>query len=301
MIQSLNSGLTCFWQFIPIVNKTEWAKKSFSGNRDRLYSFVNKAIEKSLATYSKIADKNKLPLVCILAEFPQYLGEEGRITLMHDMLILIYGGSETTTNVLSFAFGEIARRTEVQKKIFAEVQDIFGNVFKVNPREFLPEHLNRLNYSTAVMRESYRVYPPGVVSYATAKEDYQVCGFLIPAGTDIMCNILGILKDPELFPNPDKFDPERWTTSTVNSNANAPAEENVMVNQGVPEAAFTLGAHACMGRHLATLELRCLIALLVNAFHLELKEGSEINTKVFFSMKPKDGVWIKFKKRCHNP
>ncbi|KAL1922713.1 uncharacterized protein VTP21DRAFT_10252 [Calcarisporiella thermophila] len=299
MLQDLNSGFISPWQFIPIVNKTEWAKRSFSRSRDRIHSFIYKAIEKSLATYSSVTDKNKLPLVCILAEMPQYCGKEGRTALMHEMLLVLFAGHDTTSHTCSFAFGEIARRPEVQKNILAEVRGIFGDLVKVDPKEVLPEHLNKFNYTTAVMRETLRVYPAIVVFNAHVKDDLDICGKMIPADTDILCNVRGILMDPELFPSPEKFDPERWTTSVANSKANAYIEEkSSMVNQCIPEVAFNVGPHTCLGRNLATLELRCLIALLINAFHLELKESNGINPKVYFTMKPEGGIWINFKKRC---
>ncbi|KAL1914455.1 uncharacterized protein VTP21DRAFT_8838 [Calcarisporiella thermophila] len=144
---------------------------------------------------------------------PQYRGKEGRVVLMHEMLNLLFAGHDTTSHTCSFAFGEIARRPEVQKKIFDEVQNIFGDVAKIDPKEILPEHLNKFNYSTAVMRETMRVYPAGVVASARVKDEFEVCGY-----TDILCNIRGILMDPKLFPNPEKFDPERWCNSSETVN-----------------------------------------------------------------------------------
>ena len=77
-------------------------------------------------------------------------------------------------------------------------------------REVALSDLDSLPYLDAVVRESLRLYPPAPFTTREAGTDIEVEGMFFPKGTSIVLALYSMLRDPEVFPEPDKFKPERW-------------------------------------------------------------------------------------------
>lgn len=107
--------------------------------------------------------------------------------------------------------------------------------------------------------------------------------------------------NPRHFPNPFTFYPNRWLASS----SEAFEELDTFAFQAsskksLPELGFSVGAHACLGRNLAMLELRVLLAFVINRFDITPKEGTKLDTKFKVTLLPKDGVWLTLKDRLQN-
>ena len=77
-------------------------------------------------------------------------------------------------------------------------------------REVSLADLDSLPYLDAVVRESLRMYPAAPVTNREAAEDVEIEGMVFPKGTSIALALYSMLNDPKVFPEPDKFKPERW-------------------------------------------------------------------------------------------
>lgn len=102
--------------------------------------------------------------------------------------------------------------------------------------------------------------------------------------------------DPNVFPNPEKFNPDRWLDRDAEIETFQDVDQ-LRTKSSHPEFVFSLGPHACVGRNLAQLELRMLIAAVVNRFELKLKEGEIIDTYNVVTMRPKNGMNVMLKER----
>jgi cytochrome P450 len=138
---------------------------------------------------------------------------------------------------------------EVQRKAQAEIDQIVGN-------SRLPDFSDEaaLPYVQAVLKEALRWHPvtPLAVSHRVTESDtYE--GYYIPAGSTIIPNAWAMMRDPAVFPEPDKFDPERW----LSPNALA-----------YPNPAFGFGARRCPGRFFAHASMWSMMAGILAAFDI---------------------------------
>ncbi|KAI9482996.1 MAG: cytochrome P450 [Benjaminiella poitrasii] len=313
------------------INKTSWAQRSFKPARDKLKMFIKDSLDYALQDYredSKNFDEQGVPekqrsyksvAACAFASGSYH---EDQVDLINDLLSLTFAGYDTTAHTLAFAFSELARNPQLQDDLFHQVRSVLGPP-PVAPESITPEKLAQMPLVTAVFRETLRKYPAVVFIPVHVNSDTVVDGSIVPGGSEIWCNVRGVQMNPAIFPNPEKFDPTRWlrpqdrVESTDGDNNNKIHQENAFdtltssnnsnnskdstitpdTQYNFPDLSFTLGQHACLGKNLAILELRTVIACVMNQFTCRLKEGSVIDTMVVLTTKPRFGVWVYFEKR----
>ncbi|RUS26455.1 cytochrome P450 [Jimgerdemannia flammicorona] len=158
------------------------------------------------------------------------------------------------------------------------------------------------------------VYPE--ITFSSSPDNNTPTLHPLRIGTEIMCNIRGAYALSTLFPDPSKFDPSRWLSNSsasifedLASAAAAPTGESVAepakdtpssASNPLPELAFGLGAHACLGRNLAMLELRAVLAIVLARFELLPREGEEnedVKSMTVFTLAPVGGVWLRVRER----
>lgn len=304
------------------LNKTNWAQRSFKPARDRLKAFVGDSLayatedyKKELHNYErdKVPEKQRIYQSVAACAMASGMYHEDQYDLVNDLLSLTFAGYDTTAHTLSFAFAELARNPDLQDELFKQVRSVLGPP-PLAPESITAEKLARMPLVTAVYRETLRKYPAVVFIPVHVNDDIVVDGAVVPAGAEIWCNVRGIQMNASYFPNPDKFDHTRWLrpedktncegiqdsafdSLTLNSNPNASSTITPETQYNFPDLSFTLGQHACLGKNLAILELRTVIACTMNQFSCTPKEGSVIETKVVLTTKPRHGVWVHFKKR----
>ncbi|KAI9875449.1 MAG: hypothetical protein M1830_008463 [Pleopsidium flavum] len=175
---------------------------------------------------------------------------------------LIIAGSETTATLLSGTTFHLLSNPETYKKLVNEVRATFKNEDEINSIT-----VNKLKYLQAVLEEGLRIYPPVPCTIArkTPREGDEICGRWIPGNTSVGVNQWAAYQSPTNFARPTEFIPERWLPS-------APAEfasDRKSVLQP-----FSTGPRNCIGRNLAYMEMRIILARIVWNFDLELCEES---------------------------
>lgn len=236
---------------------------------------------------------------------------EDKFHLTNDFLSLTFAGYDTTAHTLSFAFAELAQNPKLQDELFKQVRDALGPP-PVAPESITAEKLARMPLVTAVYRETLRKYPSVVFIPVHVNRDTVADGVVIPAGAEVWCNVRGIQMNPAIFPNPEVYDVTRWLRPEEKSkngadngfdslsSGDAGGSSSTITPEtqyNFPDLSFTLGPHSCLGKNLAILELRTVIACAMNEFTCSLKEGSVIDTKVVLTTKPRHGVWVHLQKR----
>ncbi|KAI0770512.1 cytochrome P450 [Fomes fomentarius] len=214
--------------------------------RERPWARVKAAVDDGFASPS-IATS-------MVAEGPIHGGNEAdaRENLCKNTAAIIYtAGIDTTHVTLCSFFLAMSLHPHVQKKAQAELDAVVG------PGR-LPTHADRefLPYTNAVMKEILRwhpVGPLGVAHASTADDEYN--GYLIPDKSIVMVNVWSITRDPELYPDPESFIPERYLGP----------------NTGVLDPAtyaFGFGRRICPGRHFVDTALFIYIASVLHAFDI---------------------------------
>ncbi|KAH9976325.1 cytochrome P450 [Lactifluus volemus] len=164
------------------------------------------------------------------------------------------GGADTTVAALLTFFMAMALYPEVQRSAQAEIDAVLGG-------SRLPEFSDEseLPYVKAVVKEVFRWHPivPLAIEHRVTQNDIYK-GYFIPAGSTVIGNVWAMMYDPIIFPDPNRFHPERWLAP------DAPA---------FPEQVFGFGRRECPGRFLAETSVWAAIANVLAVFKISPVEG----------------------------
>ncbi|XP_017779349.1 PREDICTED: cytochrome P450 6k1-like [Nicrophorus vespilloides] len=194
-------------------------------------------------------------------------------------------GYETTSSLISFTLYELAMNEDIQQKLRHE---IFDSLAVEEDGNFSYENIIDLSYLNKVISESLRKYPTLPLIERKCVKDYQIPGtkIIIEKGTKCQFSPIGLHHDPEFFPNPDIFDPERFSP------------ENVKTRPPYVYMPFGHGPHNCIGKKFGLLTAKICIAQILTNFQILPTESTpkriEIDS-IMFLIKPKD-VFLKFVK-----
>lgn len=221
-------------------------------------------------------------LVKIAAGEPKYTRE----TLIAEAIELLIAGTDTTAHTLSFTVGELALNPRVFQKAQAIVDQTWSSHGGLNK-----DSLKKLNYIRALVKETLRLY--SVASGSTsleAQRDTVIEGIAVPRGTRVFWSMLAAGREPQTYPQPNEFLPERWLEESKGKNL-------------PPMIDFGSGYHRCLGEHLAMLEATVMLALLLRYFNWDLVNGRASLEKLQQNLLiyPTDGMPVHFQVREQSP
>jgi cytochrome P450 len=223
-------------------------------------------------------DKNDLLSMLLLA-----VDEQGDGTGMTDQqardeaVTLFNAGHDTTSAGLDWTCYFIALHAAVQERLHDELEMVLGG------RTVTFSDLPRLTFAETVVKESLRIYPPTMALFTRqAVTDVEIGGYRLARGSLVAISPYVTQHDPRWFPEPERFDPDRFAPGRVDS---------------IPDYAylpFGAGPHVCIGNAFAMMEITLVVATILQRFHLELTPGQEsIAPELKVSLRPKGGVWVK--------
>jgi len=192
--------------------------------------------------------------------------------LRDEVMTFLLAGHETTALSLSWAWFLLTENPEAENKLHHELARVLDGK---NPSF---EDLPRLCYTEAVVKESVRLYPPAWSLARTAAEDFEIGGYLVPAGSNVVMSQWIMHRDPRFFPSPEQFDPGRWF------------EEHT---QRLPRFAyfpFGGGPRYCVGASFAMMEATLLLAAIAQRFRLRMVPGHKVVPVPSITLRPKYGI-----------
>lgn len=197
--------------------------------------------------------------------------------LRDEVATLILIGHETTANALSWTWMLLGENSNVRAKLDEELRTVLqGNAPTV-------EDLVRLPYTTMVIKEALRLYPPVPELTKEATEDCEIGGYRVPKGTTLNISQWVMHRDSRYFTNPEAFNPERWANDF---------EKTLPRGVYFP---FAEGARACMGKNFAMMEAILLLATIAQSYQLELVPDQVIEKQVSATLRPKTGIQVVLK------
>ncbi|XP_037046564.1 probable cytochrome P450 6a14 [Bradysia coprophila] len=202
--------------------------------------------------------------------------------------VFFIAGFETSSTLLSFCSYELSQDQEIQEKIRNEVK----NVLKQYNGEFTYDAMLEMKYLDQVLKEALRKYPPLATLTRGATEDYWVKDNdgnklqLIPKGSTVYIPVYAIHHDPDVYPDPKRFNPDRFL----------PEEESK--RHPYSYLPFGEGPRVCIGLRFGMMQAR--IGLAKTLLNFKLSLGSNMNG-INFSKKQnilsnEGGIWIKLEK-----
>ncbi|MGW3952336.1 cytochrome P450 [Streptomyces sp. NPDC004752] len=184
-----------------------------------------------------------------------------------EILTLALAGTETTATVLAWALYELARHPDVEDRVLAELHETLGD------RPVTLSDLTGLPYLNRVIRELLRLHHTGWIVTRRTVTETRLGPWVLPAGTDLAYCQHALHRDPELFPDPLTFDPDRWLTG-------APS---------LPPGAFLPfgeGKHKCIGDHFAVTELTTALATILRRIRFEPSAGQPVRPVARATVRP---------------
>jgi cytochrome P450 len=252
--------------------------------REKLPSAQNRRFEAAIRTlddvvYGMIAERRRTGaagddlLGLLLAAQDEDTGERMSDKQLRDEAMTIFlAGHETTANALAWTWYVLSKHPDVLRTLHAELGTVLSG--RVPTLHDLPQ----LRYTTMVINESLRLVPPAWGIGRTALEDDEIDGYHIPAGTIVALSPYVTHRQPDLWPNPEGFDPERW------------APEQPTERQRFAYFPFGGGPRLCIGNNFALMELQLILATVAQRVRLDLVPGHPIALEPGITLRPKHGV-----------
>ncbi|KAF8627933.1 hypothetical protein AX17_006088 [Amanita inopinata Kibby_2008] len=232
------------------------------------------------------ADSDKIPMLQRLLQY-RYSSKE----LMPDYDIIsecmghLVAGADTTSTTLTYLFWELSRRADIAKKLQAELDEAMPNSRNLPDISVIQD----LPYLNAFIKEGLRLYTaapsllervvPSTSKNGASHECFDLMGYGLPPGTVVSTQAWSMHREPDVFPAPDAFLPERWLDELT-----SPEELSRMGQYMMP---FGTGTRMCGGQNLAQLMLKVSVAALVRNF--DVMAPPETNER---SMEIKDSFVI---------
>jgi cytochrome P450 len=200
-----------------------------------------------------------------------------RDDLIRDQLMtMLIAGHDTSTASLSWALYLLSANPEAQARARAEIDAVLGDV----PPD--AENIHRLTYLEQVMNETLRLYPPIHLGSRLAARDLEFNGYTIRKDTRVLYSIYLTQRNLAYWPEPNRFDPERFAPDVKHEPYNF-----------LP---FGGGPRNCIGMAFAQVEMRVVLARLLQRFQLERRFG-EIHLHMGATLEPRPGVLMQPLKR----
>uniref|UniRef100_A0A182KHA4 Uncharacterized protein n=1 Tax=Anopheles christyi TaxID=43041 RepID=A0A182KHA4_9DIPT len=190
----------------------------------------------------------------------------------------MFEGHDTTTSAISFLLQNLAKHPEIQQKVFDEVRNVVGDD---RTRPVTIAMLNDMHYLDLVIKETLRLYPSVPMFGRKMMEDAEINGKVFPAGSNTIILPFFLGRNPEFFPNPEKFDPERFNVET--------SAEKTNPYQYVP---FSAGPRNCIGQKFAVAEIKSLVSKLLRHYEILPPVGRYDETFIAeLILRPEKGIY----------
>ena len=188
-------------------------------------------------------------------------------------------GHETTANAVAWCLYLLARHPDVEEKMHREINAVLGT------RAPAFDDYPRLPYTKMVLSESMRLYPPAWHISRRALQDYDVGGYTIPARALVLINPWLMHRDARYFPDPERFDPERFAPGTQPS------------WPPFCYLPFGAGVRGCVGEGFAWLDGVLILSVLVRDWTFHLKHDQPVEPAPLMILRPKGGLPMILRKR----
>ncbi|XP_017757781.1 PREDICTED: cytochrome P450 6A1-like [Eufriesea mexicana] len=240
--------------------------------------------------YREENDVYRPDFINMLMELQKHPDKMENIELTDSLLtaqafVFFIAGFETSSTTMSNALYELALNQDIQDKLREEIHEYCGE----SNEKLNYDDVKGMKYLDKVFKETLRMYPPGARLTRRSVSDYTFndTKVTIPKGTMIWIPILGIHRDPDIYPNPEIFDPERFD------------DDVVATRHSMHYMPFGDGPRNCIGARFAVNQTKLGLITILRNCKVEPCEKTMIpyvfNPRAFL-LAPKEGIYLKITK-----
>jgi cytochrome P450 len=246
---------------------------SVAAVREAIQGFVTAARQRLEDPERRAAPKNLLEAMLVAADDPQSGITPSEVH--GNVLTMLLAGEDTTANTLAWAIWLLSRHPDCLERARAEVDQGLGDM-----AAWTIESFAKLDYVEACANETMRLKPVAPFIMLQALRETSVAGIRIPVDTLVWGALRVDSARDQYFDHAERFDPERWLDG-ASAHSAASASRVAMP--------FGAGPRVCPGRHLAMLEIKMALAVLLGRFEIAsvtTRGGGEPEEHLSFTMAP---------------
>ncbi|WP_244258413.1 cytochrome P450 [Streptomyces sp. Tu 2975] len=190
------------------------------------------------------------------------------------ILSVLAAGVETTASLLAWTLHALADHPDVERRLWAELdRELAGNapVFA---------DIGRLSYTRQVLIEVLRLWPPTWMLSRISLGETVLADFTVPAGADVIVSPYALQRDPGVFPDPERLDPDRWLPERI-----TPAQRQAFT-------AFGGGRRKCLGEQYGMTETVLALATISSRWQLGKASAAPLRPLPRFLLTPKAGPLV---------
>jgi cytochrome P450 len=224
-------------------------------------------------------DRGDLLSMLLAARDPETGSRMSDKQLRDEILTVFAAGHETTATALSWIWYLLARHPEAEARLHDELDTVLGG------RMPTYADLAALTWTRMVIEEAMRLYPPVHTIARTALGEDRIGGVRVPAGAIMTVNIYVTHRNPNLWPEPERFDPARF----------APAQ--LAQRHRFAYLPFGGGPRICIGSSFAIAEAQLIIAAIAQRYRVRLAPGHVVQPIGVVTLRAKNGIWVTLEPR----
>lgn len=200
--------------------------------------------------------------------------DEDGARLTHDEIVghagvIFAAGHETSANGLAWTLFLLSQHPKTAAALVEELRDL------LNGEPPTVEQMPQLLLLDAVVKESLRLFPPVPMNHRLAAEDCEMGGFEVRQGTELFSSVFHTHRMEGFFDQPNRFDPERWF---------GPDPGPYVYNP------FGAGPRMCIGSSFAMMEMKIVLAMMLQRFRFELAPAARVDRNVNITLSSRHGL-----------
>jgi len=204
-------------------------------------------------------------------------GEQSDTQIRDEVMTMLLAGHDTTALTLTYAWYLLSQHPEAERRVHEEIDDVLGG-----DRPTMAD-VRRLDYVERVIDEAMRLYPPVYTMFREPKEPVELGGYQIPEDAAVMLSQWAMHRSERHWDRPDAFDPDRWTRKTDRPR--------------FTYFPFGGGPRHCIGKHLAKLEAKLILARTAQQYRLEYLGDGGLDLLPSLTMHPRNGMPMRIHER----
>ncbi|XP_047740628.1 cytochrome P450 4c3-like, partial [Hyalella azteca] len=230
-----------------------------------------------------IGAKKRLAFLDLLLEASE--SSDARLTdedLREEVDTFMFEGHDTTAAALSFTIYLLGRHPQIQARVVQELNDVLGE----GDVTITTDALRDLKLLEACIKEALRIFPSVPFVGRKLLKPATLNGYELPAGTNVIAMIYCIHRDPEQFPNPEEFNPDRFLGDEVTK------------RHPYSYVPFSAGPRNCIGQKFALMEEKVMMAHFLRTYEVTAKQSfQELGLLGELILRPDHGVMVTLQRR----
>lgn len=240
---------------------------------------IDAVVYRMIAAHRQRGSHSGSLLDLMLAASPNE-GADSEQSLRDQVITIFLAGYETVANALSWTWYLLSQNPDCERRFHKEIDRVLQG--RLPTFDDVP----RLRYVEMVLAESMRLYPPAWAMGRYARADFQLGDFFLPAKTTVLISQFVTHRDVRFFPDPLRFDPERFTPEAKSRRTK------------LTYFPFGAGVRQCIGESFAWMEGVLLLATLAQRWTLRLVPGHRVEPEPLITLRPKYGMRMQIGSRA---